>query len=579
MIRSVRANKATFRPVTFKPGFNVILADRTDKSQAKDSRNGLGKSTLVDIIKFSLGSFRNRGQGLLRDELAGWEFTVEFDLAGESLTVTRGVDEPGRAVLRWRGEVRTLIDLGWENDEAVVRVDRLDDLFGKAFFDLPQKSAKYSPSFRSLLNYFVRRSEGFTTPFEHHRKQTEWDKQLHNAYLLDLDWEIAVEWQLLKDRKKSLGALRKAMAEGELRSLLGTTGELEAERVTLARRVTEREAALAEFRVHPRYEELEREVNEITNALHEEANRNFVDTRLLGLYERGIEQEAAPDVEVLESLYEEVGVALPDVAQRTLAEAASFHAQVVENRRSFLAQELDRLRRATEARRHRIRELDVERARLMATLDSHGALEEFRQLQDQLSEELASLRDIEARVERAREIEEGEDRIAIELGLLQQRARLSFEERRTRWEQAIALFGAHTEALYAVPGRLIIDITPTGYRFQVEIERADSEGVSKMKVFCYDLVLAELWADKPRTPGFLIHDSALFDGVDERQVALALRLARDRAETSGFQYICMLNTDDVPTAELKKLDFNLASYERLTLTDESEAGMLLGIKF
>lgn len=579
MIRGVRSNKASFRPVRFEDGFNVVLADRTDKSQAKDSRNGLGKSTLVDIIKFGLGSFRARGQGLIREELAGWEFTVDFSLRGHLLSVTRSVDEPGRAVLHGRDAVGELLAVDWVGDEAVVRVEELADFFSRAFFDLPRMNEKYAPKFGSLMSYFVRRSEGFTTPFEHHRKQSEWDKQVHNAFLLRLGWEIAAEWQALKDREKSLRTLRKAMSEGAFEAILGTTGELEAEKIIWEHRVSERERALTEFRVHPRYEEIEQEANRLTTEMHDEMNRNFIDMRLLRLYEQGVQLEEPPDMTSLTRLYEEVGIALPEIARRTLTDASAFHHQIIENRRSFLLTEMDRLRRATESQRARIAELDRQRARLMSVLLEHGALADFRDLQDQLSSETARLRDVEVRLERATEIEAGEDTLRIEFGLLQQRARVVFEERREQRDRAISLFGAHTESLYAVPGSLIINVTPAGYHFEVDIERADSEGISKMKVFCYDLVLAELWAGLPRSPGFLIHDSALFDGVDERQVALALRQARDRADAAGFQYICFLNTDDVPSEELERMDFDIARYTRLTLTDESEAGMLLGMKF
>ena len=33
---------------------------------------------------------------------------------------------------------------------------------------------------------------------------------------------------------------------------------------------------------------------------------------------------------------------------------------------------------------------------------------------------------------------------------------------------------------------------------------------------CHDLMLAKLWARRPVSRGFLVHNSALFDGVDER---------------------------------------------------------------
>lgn len=56
-------------------------------------------------------------------------------------------------------------------------------------------------------------------------------------------------------------------------------------------------------------------------------------------------------------------------------------------------------------------------------------------------------------------------------------------------------------------------------------------------------MLAELWSTNKYSPGFLIHDSTIFDGVDERQRALALELAEKESRERRFQYICMLNSD------------------------------------
>jgi uncharacterized protein YydD (DUF2326 family) len=99
-----------------------------------------------------------------------------------------------------------------------------------------------------------------------------------------------------------------------------------------------------------------------------------------------------------------------------------------------------------------------------------------------------------------------------------------------------------------------------------------------MKVFCYDLVLARLWAERRPSPRILIHDSTIFDGVDERQRALALEIAASESNKYGFQYICTLNSDYVPWNEFSR-SFDLRSYIKLTLTDQDETGCLLGIRF
>ena len=102
---------------------------------------------------------------------------------------------------------------------------------------------------------------------------------------------------------------------------------------------------------------------------------------------------------------------------------------------------------------------------------------------------------------------------------------------------AILTFEALSESLYEKAGSLTVSETGNGPQFEVHIDGQRSKGITNMQIFCFDLMLTEISLKHGRGPGFLIHDSHLFDGVDERQVAKALQLGAQRAEAAGFQYI------------------------------------------
>ena len=112
----------------------------------------------------------------------------------------------------------------------------------------------------------------------------------------------------------------------------------------------------------------------------------------------------------------------------------------------------------------------------------------------------------------------------------------------------------------------------------MDISRSGSLGINKMKIFCYDLMLAQLWSIRRPSPGILVHDSTIFDGVDERQIARALELAQKESEDRGFQYVCALNSDAVPSGDFSS-EFDLSPFIRLRLTDESVEGSLLGMRY
>jgi uncharacterized protein YydD (DUF2326 family) len=77
-----------------------------------------------------------------------------------------------------------------------------------------------------------------------------------------------------------------------------------------------------------------------------------------------------------------------------------------------------------------------------------------------------------------------------------------------------------------------------------------------------------------------VHDSHLFDGVDERQVARALEIGAVMAMEYEFQYIVTMNSDAVPSQEVFEKSFDLYQHVLpVRLTDATEDGGLFGVRF
>lgn len=582
MIRAIRCDQLTFRSVTFKPGFNVVLADRTKEATRRDSRNGLGKSTLVEVIHFGLGSEPRRGDGLLADPLQGWTFELDLQLNGSSAFVSRSTSSPKLVALAGDFTSRRAPSRQTSKSaESRLPTREWVSLLGRAMFGLPEGGydRPYAPTFRSLVSYFARRGrDAFSSPFEHHRKQAEWDKQVNNAYLLSLAWEDASDWQRLKEEKGHLDSLRKASKSGVFKEVFGSVGELEAEKIRLEAVVEQHRRGLATFNVHPQYREVEAEATRLTEEIQKLANDRISKVRQLAHYEQSLSEEREPAADSLVKVYAEAGVTMPSAVVRRLEEVQTFHLTVIQNRREFLAQEIDSLRREVVAIDERTRTKTEQRAELMKVLQAHGPWDEYAQLQQRQTEAVTRLRSLEEQIDRLRRFEEGRSALRIQTETLRARARRDYAERAPQRQRAVQIFNENSERLYEAPGNLVIDVSDAGYKFNVDIQRSGSGGVGNMKVFCYDLTLAELWTNRAQSPGFLVHDSMLFDGVDERQVANALVLAAEKSQKCGFQYICMINSDAVPWKELEGV-LDLRQYVRLTLTDESEAGSLLGIRY
>ena len=581
MITSVRSNVPSFKEVEFNPGFNVILADRTKESTRGDSRNGLGKTTLFEIIHFCLGAGTRPNRGLLVAPLKGWTFTIELQINDQlSDRHPEAQMDQGRVLLQ--GDVDGLVDVGERQlDGLALRVADWNTFLGQQLFGLnvEEPAPKFQPTFRSLFSFLVRRGrDAYSSPFIHHRTQREWDKQVNNAFLLDLAWQHASELQELKDNENALNGLRRAARDGLLQGLIGNLGNLEAERTRLDSEIAQRSERLRSFRVHAQYAEIEQTVNELTSQIQQMSNANIADGRLLDLYHSSLEDDQDPGADELLAVYQEVGITMPDMVRRRLDEVQDFHRQIVSNRRTYLQSEIQRIESGRSQRTLELQSGIEKRAQLLEVLQTHGALEEYTALQELHLDLVSRRNDVHNRISNLQRFEQGRSELRVSRELLLQTARRDFEERRERRAAAINAFNSNSQALYSAPGNLVVNVADTGFSFDVDIMRSGSQGINNMKIFCYDLMLAQLWAAKSPSPGFLMHDSTIFDGVDERQVAQSLELAQREADNNGFQYVCALNSDTLPSDEFSPT-FDLQSFVRLRLTDESEDGGLLGIRF
>ncbi len=589
MILGVRANREEFNEVHFSKGFNVVVADITKQSTQKDSRNGLGKTTLLNIIHFCLGGKEKTREGLKSPGLEGWEFSVDLLIRGERITVTRATDKPSNIFTdaddEWFGlnieqdntqELKQQSMFACETNLRKRKTEEWKSYLGWGLYDLDSQSAA---TFRNLISYDIRRNQ-FENPFENYPRQSTKDIQISNAYMLDLNWQHAVKWQGLKDRKKSVGSIKRAVKQGDnlLAEMLGTIGDLETERDRLTREVEKTESELRSFQVHPHYVQIENEANDLTRQIHDLSNHVLQLKRLIDFHEDSLgEEQPANDSRVIE-LYNEAGVVLGASLAKRLEEVQVFHVQVTRNRQDYLRSEVIRLNLELENTRIEIETLSNRKAELMSVLQSHGALEEYSELQKLNLGNRTSLDVIENQIEQLNRIETETSQITIEREQLHLDARIDLDERPSL-RQAREIFSGNSEALYETPGRLVVNVDrKTGFKFDVDIPRANSVGISKMKVFCYDLMRAELWSQRDASPGFLIHDSNIFDGVDERQIALALELAERKARECGFQYIVCMNSDSIPYQRFSE-GFDINKYVRLRLTDNEPTGRLLGIEF
>lgn len=195
MLYKLSANKPSFRDIVFSKGLNIVVAERTEASGNKASRNALGKTTFVEILDFCLGADFTKKSKLYSPNLLDWSFSLEMELAGYHFEVTRHINDAKKIYihpfcknfpleLKEQGDKQTYIDL-----------EEWKLLLGKSLFDIDQMQHKKpnAPTARSILGYFIRKSGAYKEPFYtfKHQKAVQW--QINNAFVLNLLWAKSLE--------------------------------------------------------------------------------------------------------------------------------------------------------------------------------------------------------------------------------------------------------------------------------------------------------------------------------------------------------------------------------------------------
>lgn len=597
MIHRLYSTDRRFKTLKFRPGLNVLLADKAATAKSTDTRNGAGKTSVIELVHFVLGGDWDRSTD---PEIIEDSFGLEIELGGQLVNVRRSGSSRGRVFFS-----EPLDSTKWplqperRPEGLSIRVEDWNALLGQFCFQLPVEhhEEKFRPKFRGLFSYFARRVKvgGFLHPQAIHQQQKLWDQQVAVTYLLGLDWTIPRDMERIRAKERIRHGLRKLLAEEEAAaaaaadpdSALRTRlflGEALPDSAVLRTRLTlgEKRAStlrrsLSEFQVVDEYHTLETEADEITKELNQLSDQNTIDKQIVSDLERALSLEAPPDSADLRVVYEEAGLLLPPDILRRFDEVRAFHESVIRNRQVFLDAEIRSARVRINEHERRQRERHERRAQILGILQTSGALESFTELQTEYARVQAAVEHVRRQHEHALEFENVGREVVIERSQLEARLAINQLEQAEQIQRAVLNFGEISKRLYTKPGRLIVSRALTGPPIKIQIPRLDSEGVSSMQIFCFDVTMAQLMIERQSGPGFLIHDSHLFDGVDARQISRALRIAEEICQDLGIQYITMLNTDIAH--EVASEGFDIDRVAMATVLSDQEGGGLFGRPF
>jgi len=579
MIEKIYSTLDTFEEIKLHKGLNILLADITKKSTDKDTRNGLGKTTFIEILHFLFGGSCTNNSFFKLPMFKNHFFIMDYSLNSTRFTVKRrGFDSNYVYVCCENGSNYEGL---FGKQERKIKVADWNEFLGNSLFNLDNKDTRINENikFRTLFPYFARKATdgGFLEASKYFKNQKVFPTQIALTYLLGLETNLSIDQKNLEEKKKEITDLKKVLKTDAYKEIVNEGINLDTEITILEEKANNLKKELDNFQVHPKYKDIEIEASSYAKQISDLSNNNFIDRQIItDLKEASKNEESISGIDI-KGLYEEVKVKLPDALVKTFSDSKIFHERLISNRKNYLSSELNKYEKLVNEREVLIEKLSIEQSKRMEILNTHGALEQFSLLQAELNELvnkvityknqqklIISIREEEANLKIA------EQKLIIEIAK-------SLEEHTKTKQKAILLVEEASKSLYNSAAQLNIGQTKNGrYDIDMVSRNQGSTGINSMLIYCFDMMLIQMSSYLGRKMDVLIHDSALYDPVDERQIAEALRFGKEKSLEKGFQYIITLNSDDLPASVEKEMKDNILSK---VLTDSDESGSLLGVYY
>lgn len=560
-------DKSSFHSIHFKDGLNLVVGRKTneDDKNTKNTYNGVGKSLIVYLIHFCLGSNKIVA---FEKNIPGWNFELEFEIDNRKYRTRRNTTKQSEIYLN--------------NEKYTLKKFR--EVMMELNFSI--KGVYKNLTFNSLFPRFIRRDrESYNKFSQFVIKEQDYATVLNNSFLLGLDIDLVEEKKKLRDFQTNTEKLKKSLENDPvLKEHFSHKSDTEIEIIDLEEHINSLQEELNKFKIANNYDEIEKETDKLAVEIKKLSNeRTLVNNDVINI-RKSLELKPEISTDKIISFYNAVKVEVPEMVSKKVQESINFHNGLIDKRNQRLHKELKKSKLRLDGLEKEIILKGSLLDKNMGYLDTHGALEEYSSLNKMLNEEIQKLEKLKEYQKIMKSYNKKLLEIKTEYGSKSIETQEYIEYQKEWIESIKSLFRELTKEFYDKGSGIKIESNDgentIRYNIDVRIQDDSSDGVNEVKIFCFDLMLLFLQAN--HNMKFIFHDSRLYSNMDPRQRGTVFKIVDKRMKDTEFQYIATVNEDQLTSfKELYTSDEYINIIEKnviLELTDESEASKLLGIQ-
>lgn len=553
ILKRLYSEPAVFEEVKFVIGINYIFGAKTVGPDVaiKNSLNGIGKSTFLDLIDFALlSSFSKQSSKRLfaaykEKILSDVSIILDFEVEDVQYVIKRSFDNPSMVNFSISGSA-------FEEYQVNNFKPRLCDIIFRRNYE-----GHYSDKWlRKLLPFFIKiqdpAKEPFINPIKYTQEAKEVELNNYHFFLLGINNKYSYQnLQVQTDFNKIDKTLKEA------NQLISETygskalSEIDSKLRSLTLETEKLDNSIKLFKLSEKYRIDEQQANYLTEKIKNLWLDNSYDEQKLKNYENSLNLDIKITSNKIARIYSELNDLLGKQIQKTLSDAIEFRKNLVESRREFIIDEIERIKSVISSRSIEIDKLEDKRAEIFKFLKAKKAIKDLSEAHYTLSKKKEEISTLESRVRLVKDLQKEKLQINQRVNELEQKI-LEFKDSIQQQElDFVRIFTSVYNSLYPELDKdTIFDITPnlkSDAKIQFTIlpnNEMLSKGRNQGRTLIYDLSVLFHSIDKNiKSPRFLIHDG-IFDGVDKTHfIELVKFLGNKKLSGYKFQYFITLNEE------------------------------------
>jgi uncharacterized protein YydD (DUF2326 family) len=562
---SLTTNQKTFKDIVFnKSGASFIVAKQINPNQFDKTKtyNGVGKSLLVALVNFCLGaSITNKITKSLQEKLSDWQFFLTVEINNKSYKIERCAYSPSE------------IKLNNENFTVLSFCEKLK----KLCFDI-SPDVKHL-SFRSLLPFFIRPSKTSYVAYNEPEKMgTTYQKQLYNAFLLNLDVNLSQTKMQLKKEITDTNKLHKNIKNDPiLRQFFEGYQDSSLALADLDEKIKKLEKNLDEFEVADDYYQIKQESDEIKRTIDNTQNTIKLKNNSIKNIEQSLKINPDVDNKDIKNIYNESKLVFQVNVEKQLSDLEVFYQSLTVNRSKRLTQQKQMILNEVQILEKDFISLKQNFDKNMKFLNAHQALDIFTKMNANLSEMIQSKEKLQGYEKLQHDYVQKTLSLKEKLVLQSKQTVNYLDDAKKDTDKIMEYFRGLAKRFYpnVLSGVTVKNndgLNQIRYDIEAKIQSDSSDGINSVKLFCYDITI--LMQGNNHNINFIFHDSRLFSDIDETHCNELFKIVQDRFLDK--QYIASINQN-----QLNTLSDNMKKFVKENtiqeFTDDSDNGKLLGI--